>query len=231
LPRAREYAVDTDTRGEDVSDYRYPANPGAYGVEALDAALSSGLRDRLGRVVGMTVFAVQDEAFFQGVVRFLSVAFDAHLVFLGVVQAPDRGSVRTIAAFQDGLPVPDFEYSLDNTPCETVIRPQNLCIYPSNVISRFPDDPDLVAFEAEGYCGVPLYDSDGELQGIMVALTRTPIEDPPVLATLMLIYAARASLELECARPHRPEDEARLVEAIRKRDRELHDAMEILRTM
>jgi hypothetical protein len=214
-----------------VSDYRYPVAPGSYGVEALDKALARGLGDRLGRVVGMTVYAVQDEAFFQGVVRFLATAFDAHLVFLGVVQPQDRGSVRTIVAFRDGLPVPDFEYSLASTPCETVIRPQNLCIYPKNVISRFPDDPDLVEFEAEGYCGVPLYDSQGELQGIMVALTRTPIEDPEVFATLMLIYAARASLELECARPHTTEDGARLTEAMRVRDGELRSAMALLRKM
>src|SRR5207245_1305130 len=80
-----------------------------------------------------------------------------------------RDAVRTLAVSAHGRIAPNFEYSLAGTPCETVIR-QSFCSYERGVREKFPKDRILADKKVESYAGTPLFDSTGQVLGLLVAL-------------------------------------------------------------
>ena len=70
--------------------------------------------------------------------------------------------------FNDG-----FSYDLKDTPCEHVIG-QQFRFYPERVQELFAD-PHIRELETEGYAGIPLYDSRGEVLGLMAVAHRMPL--------------------------------------------------------
>lgn len=220
---------------EDRSPARtLPVDNTKYGAAALDAVLASGVRDRLGRFVGMAVLAQSEGAFFDALVHFLSSAFDADVVLIAATTPPGDGarSARTIAAFENGSRVENFEYELPGTPCENVVSRPTVCLYTDGVAEAFPSDAMLVEMGIQGYCGIPLLSDDGCMIGLLAVLTRHPITDGDVLMGVLRVYGSRASLELQHllaleSRGADPDFERLRTE----RDRELAAALEHLRGM
>ena len=135
------------------------------------------------------------EKFFHGLVEGLARALDVSYVFVGEYQAtPPR--VVTIAVFGDAQPRPNFEYRLAHTPCEQVLK-RGVCSYPAGVQQAFPADHMLEAMGIESYAGTPLFDSQGEPMGILVALHRAPMVDTTLAEQLLRIFASRAAAELD----------------------------------
>lgn len=213
--------------------FHEPIDSRRYGASALDEALAAGMRDRLGRFVGMAVLTQADEAFFDALVHFLATAFDADLVFVGAVDSPfEPRHVRTLAAFEGGERMPDFEYDLAGTPCADVLTSPSACLYSSQAADLFPGDAILVDMGVQGYCGIPMLSRDNRLIGILAVLTRHAIDDPEVLMAILRVYGSRASLELEhLLAMERGADDPGYERLRTERDQELNDALMHLRTL
>ncbi|MDY7015126.1 MAG: PAS domain S-box protein, partial [Cyanobacteriota bacterium] len=136
------------------------------------------------------------EAFFQSLVEYLTKTLGVEYAFACEFATPDRDRVRTIASYGNGRPLPEREYDLAHTPCETVARHQ-LCVYPSSVQQSFPRDEILKDLKAEGYMGALLFDSAGQPLGLLSILSCKPLENTETMAEILKIFAARASSELE----------------------------------
>jgi len=147
-------------------------------------------------------------AFFPAVVQNLSSVLSAEFVFVGRL-SEDSKSVETISLWGDGQILPNMAYDLFNTPCANVIG-EDVCVHPSCVTAAFPEDQLLIDMRIEGYVGIPLFGSDGAPIGIMVALYREPVPDSDFASTLMLVFAARTSAEME--RIHQDEERRKLEE-------------------
>jgi len=91
--------------------------------------------------------------------------------------------------------IKDFEYKIDGTPCEVVVEQARVVHYPDRIIELFPDDPDLVAFNAVSFLGVPFLKSDGSVLGHLAALDTKPMKLDPELESAFCIFAARAGAE------------------------------------
>ncbi|WP_413290439.1 ATP-binding protein [Bdellovibrio sp. HCB337] len=126
-------------------------------------------------------------------------------VFVGEV-AKDRQRVVTIAASKDGEPIPNVEYDIENTPCEGVLR-EEICYFSKGVQHLFPKDHMLTQIGAESYLGVSLFDSRGDILGILVGLHDSPMEDSDLVTTVFSIFAARAGAEIERIRSERSRQE------------------------
>ncbi len=72
-----------------------------------------------------------------------------------------------------------------------------VCSYPERVQSLFPQDKDLVTLAAEGYLGVPLHDSSGNILGHLALIHDKPLHPKPHGIAIVKIFAARAGAELE----------------------------------
>src|SRR4030095_3561338 len=68
--------------------------------------------------------------------------------------------LRALSFWFRGDWVEDFEYDIVGTPCEQVIKQARLIHIPENVAELFPDDPDLTAYSAVSFMGVPLKNSE-----------------------------------------------------------------------
>ena len=103
--------------------------------------------------------------------------------------------LRALAFWLNGEWVSDYEYDLPGTPCEPVIKESKLVHIPDNVAQLFPNDPDLSAFGAVSYLGVPLRNEDGRILGHLAILDSNPLPADPRLLSFFRIFAVRAAAE------------------------------------
>ncbi|HEX6046747.1 MAG TPA: sigma 54-interacting transcriptional regulator [Pyrinomonadaceae bacterium] len=107
----------------------------------------------------------------------------------------ETNRLRALAFWLNGEFVSNYEYDLPGTPCESVIREAKLVHIPDNVAQLFPNDPDLKAFSAVSYLGVPLRDANGVVLGHLAILDSNPLPADPRLLNFFRIFAVRAAAE------------------------------------
>jgi PAS domain S-box-containing protein len=135
----------------------------------------------------------------------------------------ETARLRALAFQLNGEWISDYEYALPGTPCEPVIKEARLVHVPENVTQLFPDDPDLSAFGAVSYVGMPLLDEDGTVLGHLAILDTKPLPVDSRLLSFFRIFATRAAAE---HRRLRAEAEVREREA--KLDRLISSAMDAI---
>jgi signal transduction histidine kinase/CheY-like chemotaxis protein/ABC-type amino acid transport substrate-binding protein len=147
--------------------------------------------------VASGVSAATGESFFHELVRHLAQATAADVAFIGeCIDASGSGRVRTLSVFAGDAHAGNFEYPRAGTPCERALRCE-ICVYPSSVQEAFPDCTMLQELQASSYVGAPLLDSRGQVLGVLSVLHRAPLVSPAEVASLLKIFSARASAELE----------------------------------
>jgi hypothetical protein len=134
--------------------------------------------------------------FFAALVRHLASAVDVAGAWVTEL-SPDAEHLRALSFwFQDHY-IPNYEYAIEGTPCEHVVKQCSLFHVPENVIKLFPRDPDLVSLSAVNYLGLPLLNEDNSVRGHLGgALDVRPISLTPHLEAVFKIFAARASAEI-----------------------------------
>lgn len=110
----------------------------------------------------------------------------------------DKGShtATTIALINKGKIGDNMSYSLEDTPCANVAD-DSICTYPDEITTLFPKDQLLIDMKIKGYIGTPLYDSKGQVMGLIVALYENPIQDEADTTTLFQIFSGRIAAEIE----------------------------------
>jgi PAS domain S-box-containing protein len=161
------------------------------------------------------VEAETGERFFPSLVRHLAAALDVAYAFVSELNE-DRTYFRTVAAWGRGAFLPNFEAPLQGTPCEAVLNGQ-MSHYPRDLQLLFPSAASLVGWRAESYCGVPLFDSSGQVVGHLAILDDRPMPDGTRSLSIMRIFAARAWAEIE---------RTRLQAAIQEREKAYRDLYE-----
>lgn len=136
---------------------------------------------------------------FDSRIRYLAGLLKVEYAFVGRYNLAQQ-AVDTISVFAHGETVPNFTYSVLGTPCENVVK-KWACCYPRDVQSMFPQDALLVEMGVEGYAGVPLYDTHGNAIGILVVLGTRPLDDEEIIKSILMMFAARFSVELEGVNP------------------------------
>lgn len=141
--------------------------------------------------------AVTGKDFFHSLVYHLTCALSVSYAFVTEClekTSPER--VCTLAFWCKEDFGENFEYAIANTPCEQVIAGIS-CHYPRKLRTFFPLDHDLAKLNAESYVGVPLVNSSGTILGHLVVIDERPIEDGSTELSILKIFAARATAELE----------------------------------
>jgi two-component system, sensor histidine kinase and response regulator len=144
--------------------------------------------------------------FFRALVSQVSAALHMPFVFI-TEHIEDKTKVRMLAFWQGSNFGNPFEYNLVGTPCDDVINKGKSCYYPIGVQAIFPKDRDLVSLEAQGYIGIPVYDSHEEIIGHLAVLDSKPMAVEDRELNILRIFAARAGVELE--RLHREGEQRR----------------------
>lgn len=134
------------------------------------------------------------DAFFDGVTHELCMWFNADVAAVGKVV--DGNRIISISMELDGVKVERFEYNLEKTPCENVLK-KEACFYPRGVSKLFPEDKDLTDLGADGYVGAPIINRKGKAIGVIWAASRQPLKEKEKWKDVLSIVAARAAVELE----------------------------------
>jgi PAS domain S-box-containing protein len=150
------------------------------------------------------------QEFFRALVHSVALAMDVAGVWV-TEYLPERKVLRSLAFWMNGQYINDYEYSIEGTPCEVVIGEARLVHYPDRIIELFPNDPDLTAFNAVSYAGVPFFRSDGTVLGHLSALDTKFMELPSDLESIFRIFGDRAAAEFNrlCAESAIRESELR----------------------
>lgn len=151
--------------------------------------------DRLLRRIDEGTASVVGDRFFQSLTRNLAEALGIRYVLVSEMVEPGR-RVRTLAFWTGEDFAANFDYALEGTPCESVLRGEP-CHYPRDVQRLFPNDADLVKLGAQSYLAVPLTSPDGKVLGHLAALDVKPMPLAPEDLSVFKIFGSRAGAELE----------------------------------
>jgi PAS domain S-box-containing protein len=147
------------------------------------------------RNIAEGVSAVTGESFLRSLVQYLVKILRVNYAIVGELVEPEREILKAIVC-ADGQILEPFEYRLANTPCQNVLK-QQLCCYPEGVQQQFPKDKLLAEMDVESYLGTPLRDSFGRTLGLLVVMSRKSLDDRKLATSMLQIFAARASAEIE----------------------------------
>lgn len=134
--------------------------------------------------------------FFQSLVESIAKSIDADYTFIGTFAPKNPGLVKTLSVFGEGKHIDNFDYFLENTPCENVFT-NNIFIENERCWEKFPKDTMLKDLEIQAYVGISLFDTNGKPIGILVSLKKSPFDDIEFVSKVFSIYSSRAADELE----------------------------------
>lgn len=133
-------------------------------------------------------------AFLEELVERLARSIGAEYVFC--VRALSGGQrAQTLFGYGPEGPLEPWEYELEGTPCEHVLR-DRFCHYPKAVQALFPHDEQLRQLSIESYMAMVLSRISGEPIGWIALLSTRPLRDPVQAEALLQMVAGRAGSEL-----------------------------------
>lgn len=156
------------------------------------------------------------EIFLNALVRYLGQMLHVDYVIIDKVAA-DSTYAETVALYAKGEVVPNMRYRLQGTPCANVMD-GNLCSYPENVQGQFPEDGLLVEMQAESYAGLPLWDTNGKVIGLIAVLDGKPMGDENQVKSILQLVATSAAAELK---------RSQMEQVLRESHESLHEAQRI----
>ncbi|BCR04984.1 hypothetical protein DESUT3_20530 [Desulfuromonas versatilis] len=165
-----------------------------YVVRRVVSTLNRG--EQVLREIVRSVSAAVGEAFFHTLVEKLCLRLGADHALLGRLDGNNPNLVHVVAAYSRGKWLENFDYSLEGTPCASVLT-GHPCYYMKNVRHHFPKDEQLASLGVESYMGVPLFDSAGKAMGLLVVMHGKSLKARQRTESMLQIFALRAAAELE----------------------------------
>ena len=161
------------------------------------------------RSAALAVSTAEGDALFQELTRYLATTLGVECAFIARCSTPDNDRVRTLSIYADGGFEPAMEYDLPGTVCGTVVG-QEFRYIPEGVQHVYASDPTFIRLGVQGYAAYPLSDSNGKPLGLIAVMSRHPLGDRQLIESMLKIFSARASAEIE---RQRSEEARRVSEA------------------
>jgi signal transduction histidine kinase len=137
--------------------------------------------------------AVTGQDFFPALVSHIAQAL--HVTYALVTEAVN-GELHALAFWAYGALQPPISYFPARTPCEFALQ-DGLFLCETLVQRMFPEDLDLVKMQADSYLGISLKNANGDPIGNLCILDLKPLSDIEGIKTILDVFAARATAELE----------------------------------
>jgi PAS domain S-box-containing protein len=151
------------------------------------------------RSAALAVSTAQGERLYAELARYLAEVLDVDVALISVFADDDRTTMRTLAARLDGVPLANFEYALEGSPCRAVAG-RAFRFVQAGVNPEFPRGTLFAAKGMDSYAAIPLNDSAGRPLGLIAAMDRAPMRDSAIAEAMLKIFAIRAVAEIERAR-------------------------------
>ncbi len=146
--------------------------------------------------VADAVSSTTGDEFFRILARNLTTTLGMDVAFIAAFTEGDASKAETLAVCIDGEITENFCYQMANTPCEVAMR-EGGYYHPMGLAEAFPQCGMLVDIAAESYLGTPLYDTEGTALGIVVVMSRKPMDNRQPAESILQIFANRTAAELQ----------------------------------
>jgi PAS domain S-box-containing protein len=133
---------------------------------------------------------------FSPLIEVLAAATSASCVLIFERMGGPTPRARVIASKTSITLPPEFTYDLRGNPCAD-LKPGQIVHVASGVRHEYPDSPLLRLLGAEGYLGIPLCLSDGQIAGHIAILDERELPADRAIHALLQAVATRVSVELE----------------------------------
>ncbi|MEO0539468.1 MAG: ATP-binding protein [Cyanobacteria bacterium P01_A01_bin.105] len=114
-----------------------------------------------------------------------------------IVEKWQDKQARSLAFWSDGELLDTVVYDIAGTPCEMVFDNKQTYYCQSGVQQIFPQAVGLQPSGVDCYLGVPLLDVNDDPIGVLCLRHPSPIQKPQRVQSLMAVFAARVSSELQ----------------------------------
>ena len=141
--------------------------------------------------------SVTGKDFFSALVTHLGRALNVRHVFLAEVLEDNKEKLQSLAFWAADKLEENFEYDLEGTPCEPVIKEAELKFYPHKVQELFPKAKGLPGMKAECCLGVPLLNERQEAIGTLCINSDSPLDSEENAIAIMTVFATRAAAEVQ----------------------------------
>ncbi len=138
---------------------------------------------------------------YEAVTSNLAAALGFEYAIVGELDDNQQG-INILGGYDNGEKLKPFHYDIKGTPCENIIRKET-SLYLSAVREQFPDATLLQKKGVEGYIGIPLFNSEGQPIGILILMSKSPIQNKSFAEKLVSIYSDRIEAELERTSIHK----------------------------
>jgi len=160
--------------------------------------------------------------FFRSLVKNLAQVLQVHGVWVTEFKETEN-KLNSLAFWLGGQFVDKYEYQVSGTPCEPVLKSDQICHVPDNVIELYPKDPDLEPLGAVSYMGLVLKAESGKVLGHLALLDQKPMDEIPEIFLIFKLFASRAQAEMR-----RLQYENRLKQSESKINRLLNGTMDAI---
>ena len=167
----------------------------SFGIQNIRVRMERQRTQEVVLKVAQAVSSGVGAEFFDLLTRNMVEALGADAGVVGQYDALNN-SIDTMSFILDGIRMENITYSLLGTPCENVMA-GDICIFPRGVQQLFPSDHFLIHHGIESYAGIPLFDQDDRVSGVMVVIFRKPLKDTALVESTLRIFAVRAASELD----------------------------------
>lgn len=144
----------------------------------------------------------RDGNFMLNIVRSFSLVVDADYAFVSRSVKDAEYKAETIAFSEKDKILENLRYDFQGAPCQLVLSGVSV-LEEYGAREKYPNTETLDSLAIEGYIGTPLYNSKGEIFGIVVALYKKPIKDIKAAESLLLLFSGLIGSELERLDQHR----------------------------
>ena len=224
----KEFTEGMQALGTGRSTYRYRHQNGGYRwfestgrvfqntlgnrrgvIVSRDITERKKAEDALGAIVKGTV-APGNPNFFRDLVHQLAHTLQVPMVFLAERKEETFPIVHGLAFWFSDHFESAFEYDCRQGPCEQVFEGQPV-YFSQGLQGLFPNNSTVKTLDLEGYCGTPLFNSNGDVVGNLAIMDQKPLKINAQDNSLLQIFAARAGAELErkCAQEALQESQER----------------------
>lgn len=165
--------------------------------ESLQLFTSDGeFSDESVKLLIEKTISVTGKDFFKILVKNLSEVLGVNYVFVSKCLNLEKTRVKTLAFWENNKFGKELEYDLEGTPCRNVISGK-FCCHDDNVISLYPNDKDLIYYNAKCYLGIPIYNSKSLVEGHLAIFHDESFKDISRYYSILQIFALRAGAEME----------------------------------
>jgi len=168
----------------------------AFALHAIEIEEEHAQIEHTVKIINQEIQGQNSREVMQSLVNNISHSLESALVFVGQkVGSHPAGKIETIVAANRGRPIENFEFTLEEVPCISVLK-KGLEIIPEGLSQKYPNRHLIQQEGIQGYAGISLKGISGENIGMLVVLTRKKIENIPLMKTLLQMFSQRVGSEL-----------------------------------